>query len=285
MGVFMKIAITTETTVDLTPDLLEKFDIKTIPIFVRLGDEELPDGSFPCSQIFDFVKKTKQLPKTSAINSEIYKEFFAEILKDYDAIIHLGLSSGISSTCINAKKAAEEFENVFVIDTLSLSTGVALNCIYVRKLINEGLEPKEIVEKCEARIPFNQTSFVLQEHNYLYKGGRCNSLQLLGSNLLKIKPQIVMENGKMRSNKKFKGTGEALYLKYVEATLEEFHTPDLDTVFITYTTCPDEIVEKIKFALAERGFKNIYVTHAGGTITSYCGQGCLGILYYNDGKI
>jgi fatty acid-binding protein DegV len=118
----------------------------------------------------------------------------------------------------------------------------------------------------------------------LFKGGRCSSLAYFGSNLLKIKPQIVMTDGQMHSAKKFMGSNDGAYMKYVNATLEEFNTPDLDIAFITYTTCKDEIVEEVKKALINRGFKNVYVTHAGATITSYCGQGCLGILYLNDGK-
>lgn len=280
----MKIAISAESTVDLTQEILDKFDIKTIPLFVRLGENEFEDGTFPCSKIFEYVKTTKQLPKTSAINQEIYKDYFSGLLKEYDAVIHFSLSSKISSTCKNAQEASKELENIFVVDTLSLSTGIALFCVYARKLAEQGMNVKEIVKKCEERIPNNQTSFVITELNYLYKGGRCSSLALLGANLLKIKPQIIMENGSMRSNKKFIGAGEAIYLKYVKATLEQFKMPDLENVFLTYTTCPEPTIARIKRILIDYGFKNVYITTAGATITSYCGENCLGILYFNDGS-
>ena len=281
----MKIAISAESTIDLPQELLQKFDIKVLPLFVRLGQDEFEDGSFDTQKIFDFVKTTKELPKTSAQNIENYKEFFENILKEYDAIIHFSLSSKISSSYQSAYNASQNFDNVFVVDTLSLSTGIALLAISARKLAETTeLTTKEIFEESLKRRAKNQTSFVLVELDYLFKGGRCSSLAYFGSNLLKIKPQIVMENGQMHSAKKFMGSSDGAYMKYVNATLEEFNTPDLENAFITYTTCKDEIVEEVRNTLLKRGFKNVYVTHAGATITSYCGEGCLGILYLNDGK-
>lgn len=281
----MKIAISAESTIDLPKELLEKYDIKVLPLFVRLGQDEFMDGTFDTQKIFDYVKQTKELPKTSAQNIENYKDFFANILKEYDAIIHFSLSNKISSSYQNALNASKSFENVYVVDTLSLSTGIALLAISARKLAETtNLSVKEIYEETLKRRAKNQTSFVLVELEYLFKGGRCSSLAYFGSNLLKIKPQIVMTDGQMHSAKKFMGSNDGAYMKYVKATLEEFNTPDLDIAFITYTTCKDEIVEEVKQSLINRGFKNVYVTHAGATITSYCGQGCLGILYLNDGK-
>lgn len=278
----MKVSISAETTIDITKELSQKYDIKKIPLFIRLGDEELLDGEFPCSKIFEYVKKSKMLPKTSAPNEENYIQYFKELLKDYDVVIHFSISSDISSSYTHALAASKHFDNVYVIDSRSLSTGIALQCIKARKMAEKGVPPEEITRILIAKTNEVQASFVLQELNYLYKGGRCSSLAYFGSNLLKIKPQIIVENGKMKSHKKFMGSTDNSYLKYVNATLEEFNKPDLDTVFITYTTCKPKIIEQIKNKLMERGFKNIYITTAGATITSYCGEGCLGILYYNN---
>lgn len=281
----MKIAISAESTIDLPQNLLKQFDIHTIPLFVRLGDEEFIDGTFSCEKIFEYVKSSKSLPKTSAQNEQNYVDYFKELQKNADVVLHLSISSKISSSYDHAVSASKRLKNVFVVDSLSLSTGIALLALYAQKLATEGkLSPEEIVQKVEARRQHNQTSFVLLELNYLYKGGRCNSLQYFGSNLLKIKPQIVMKDGQMQSGKKFVGFGDSVYLKYVHATLEHFNKPDLENVFLTYTTCPPTVIEKIKDILKARGFKNIFLTQAGATITSYCGEGCLGILYFNDGE-
>nr|MBO4517317.1 DegV family protein [Clostridia bacterium] len=129
-----------------------------------------------------------------------------------------------------------------------------------------------------------QTSFVLERLDYMHKGGRCSSIALLGANLLKIRPRIVLKNGKMMSDKKYRGNMQSVIAKYAEDLFEEFDTPDLARVFITYTTATPEMVAAAKAKCESVGFKEIIETHAGGTIASHCGAHTLGILYYNDGE-
>ena len=279
----MKIAISCESTVDLPKVLLEKFNIKTIPFTLLIGNNTKLDGEINPDEIIDFVNKNKTLPKTSAVNQFQYEEFFSSILNDYDAIIHFSLSSKISSAYFNALNASKNFKNVYIVDTLSLSTGIALLAIYARKLIDEGDDVKNIYEKCVSRVKSLQVSFVLNRIDYLYKGGRCSMLSLLGANLLRIKPQIIVDCGKMISGKKYRGNFDFVVKNYINDTLNEFNNPDLNNVFITYTTANNDIVDYAYKALKNRGFKNIYVTRANGTITCHCGENCLGILYFNDG--
>lgn len=279
----MKIAITAESTVDMPKELLEKFNIKTLPFTILLGDDVEFDGEGIADKIFDYVDKTKVLPKTSAINDVQYKEFFDEVLKENDAIVHISLSSGLSSSFNNARRASEEYSNVRVIDSESLSTGIALLAIYASKLAKEGYGLDAIVERVTKRIPAVQASFVLKRLDYLYKGGRCSRLQLFGANLLKLRLQIIVSGGKMAPEKKFRGNMDSCIMEYCKETLETFNNPDYENVFITYSSAKEETVEKIRELLKEKGFKNIYATRASGTITSHCGEDCLGILYINDG--
>lgn len=279
----MKIAITAESTVDMPKELLEKFNIKTLPYTILLGDDIELDGEGIADKIFEYVGKTKILPKTSAINDVQYKEFFDEILKDYDAIVHISLSSGLSSSFSNARRVSEEYNNVKVIDSASLSTGIALLAVYASELAKQGYGLEEIVQMVEKRVPFVQASFVLKRLDYLFKGGRCSRLQLFGANLLKLRLQILVDGGKMEPAKKFRGNMESCIMEYVDETLATFNNPDLENVFITYSSASPETVEKIREKLKARGFKNIYDTRASGTITSHCGEDCLGILYINDG--
>lgn len=279
----MKIAISAESTIDLTKELLKDYDIHTTPFTVSLGNKSGLDGEITSEEIIDYVSRTNQLPKTSAVNSYQFTEHFKNLLKDYDAVIHFSLSSEMSVACNNARLAADELENVYVIDTRSLSTGIALLAIYARKLTLKDIKPAEIVEKVTKRIPTNQTSFVLSRLDYLYKGGRCNSLSYLASALLKIRPQIVVKDGKMGPRSKYVGKYDRCIVKYVTDTLESFNTPDLEEIFITSTTATPEQILTVKQMLIERGFKNIHITNAGATITSHCGENCLGILYLNDG--
>lgn len=277
----MKIAITAESTIDLPKELLEKYNIKTLPFTVILGDEEFKDGEITSSDIFKFVETNKILPKTSAINEVQYSEFFAEVLKENDAIVHFCLSSQISSACNNAKLAAGNFKNVYVVDTKSLSTGIALLAIYARELAMDGKSAEEIAKLAEDRTKDVQASFVVKKLDYLHKGGRCSSIALLGANLLSIRPEIVLSEGKMISSKKYLGKMEKVIEKYCKDVIADNQNPDKKYAFVTYTTASDEMVNIAKSALQTAGFETIYETTAGATITSHCGENTLGILFLN----
>ena len=281
----MKIAISAETTADLTQEILDKCDISIIPFHVLLGERDEPDGVITPQDIFDYVNKTGILPKTSAINEFQYKEHFKELLNKYDAVVHISLSSLISSACENAIKAASKFDGkVFIVDSHSLSTGIAHLCLLGRQYANEGKKPEEIVDILNKRKEHLQVSFVVNTMEYLYKGGRCTGMQKFAAAIFRIKPQIVLREGKMIPGKRYYGRNMAVVKSYVKDTLEEFNTPDLSLVFVTHSHATEDMVKVAVDMLKERGFKNIIETTAGATITSHCGPRTLGILYLNDGE-
>ena len=277
----MKIAITAESTIDLPIELLNKYDIKIIPFSVILGDKEFKDGEITSTDIFKFVSDNKVLPKTSAINEEQYKEFFTEQIKGYDALIHFALSSQISSACSHAIEAAKEIENVYVVDTKSLSTGIALLAITARELAESGKTASEIVEDVTEKTNKVQASFVVKKLDYLHKGGRCSSIALLGANLLHIRPEIILKDGKMISNKKYLGKMEKVIVTYCKDVLAQNSDADKKYAFVTYTTATEGMITAAKEALTTAGFETIYETTAGATITSHCGEDTLGILFLN----
>ena len=281
----MKIAISVESTVDLSKELIKQYNIEVIPFTVLLGENAYLDGDVTPQDIFDFVAKEKVLPRTSAINDFQYREYFGGLLaKGYEAIIHISLSSEISSSYSHAEAASHKFDNVYIIDSRSLSTGIALQAIYACKLRDKGLDPKTIVEKVKTRTPYVQASFVIQTLEYLHKGGRCSGLLRFGATILRIKPQIIVSDGKMAPAKKYIGRKSQVVAQYCKDTLEQFATPDLSVGFVTHTQATPEMVAVAIDALKERGFKTIYETTAGATITSHCGPQTLGILFINDGE-
>ena len=199
----MKIAISAESTLDLSKELIKQYDVHIIPFTVLLGEDAYLDGDINAQDIFDYVDKNKILPRTSAVNEFQYREYFKGLLDEgYEAVIHISLSSEISTSCSQAINAAKKFDNVYIIDSRSLSTGIALEVIYASKLAKKGLKPQEIVEKVNARIPYVQASFVIQTLEYLHKGGRCSGLLRFGAAILRIKPQIIVSDGKMAPAKK-----------------------------------------------------------------------------------
>ena len=277
----MKIVISAESTIDLPKELLDKYNIKTTPFTINLGDELIEDHFGVSKEIFEFVDKSKKLPKTSAVSPDQFKTHLENLKKDYDAIVHVSLSSLISSAYNNACMVAKEMENVYVVDSKSLSTGIALLAIKGKDLIDEGKDAKEIFETLQALTPKVEASFVLERLNYLHKGGRCSALALLGANILKIKPQIILSDGRMIVGKKYMGNMTKVVDKYIDDLLDNNPNPILEHVFITHSSPMPEAEKILTEKLENRGFKYIHNTLAGGTISSHCGPNCIGVLFLN----
>ena len=280
-----KIIITTDSTADLSEELLEKYGIVVMPLIINLGDEAISDSPEAPQIIYDYVDKSGKTPKTAARSVEEYKEFFEKHKPAGGELIHFNISNKLSASHSMACAAAEQVDGVFVVDTMSLSTGSGLTVLYGAELVMAGeLTAKEIAAKCSDRAKYSQASFVLDSLLYLHKGGRCSGLALLFASILKIKPMIRLKDGAMGPGKKYKGKFEKCIENYVNDILEEFNTPCLDRVFITYTTLEDGMREKIKdMVLAKYPFKEVLFTTAGGTVTSHCGKNTVGVLYFNDG--
>lgn len=276
----MKIAISIDSACDMPQELKQKYNIFTMPYYVMLGERECIDGVNVTTQdLFDYVKQTGNLPKTAAINSEQFKEYFTNILKDYDEIIHITLSHQMTSSGTNAIHGAEGL-NVHVVDSKSLSSGIALLVIKCAEMVNEGkLTAGEIAGKLREMTSRIQASFLVDTLTYLHKGGRCSAVALVGSKLLKIKPKILVTDGKMGVSKKYMGNINNCLIKYVEDTLNS-NNPEKSVVFCTHSS-KMEISEQICQKLREFGFAEVYDVDAGSTISSHCGPGTLGILFMN----
>lgn len=276
----MKIAISIDSACDIPQELKQKYNIFTMPYYVMLGERECIDGVNVTTQdLFDFVKQTGTLPKTAAINSDKFRTYFCDILKNYDEIIHITLSHQMTSSGLNAIAGAEGL-NVHVVDSKSLSSGIALLVLKCVQMVNEGkLSASEIAEKLRNMTHLVQASFLVDTLTYLHKGGRCSAVALIGSKLLKIKPKILVKNGKMDVAKKYMGNINNCLIKYVEDTLNG-NNPEKTVAFCTHSS-PMEISSQICQKLRDFGFAEVYDVNASSTISSHCGPGTLGILFMN----
>ena len=247
-----------------------------------MGENTYLDGEITNEQMFDFVKETKTLPSTSAVNKYQYTEHFKKLLEDHDAIIHFCMSGELSCAYQNALSAKEEFDNVYIVDSHSLSTGIGLLAIKAYEMIQTGMGVEEVFEKVNALVPTLNVSLVLDKLNYLHKGGRCSGLAVFGSNLLSIKPQVILKNGKLGVGKKYIGKIESATKKYCADTLDACpdDTIDKDHAFIAYTSASEEMLKIAVEALKAKGFKNIYTAVTGATITCHVGPRALGLLFF-----
>lgn len=276
-----KVLITRDSTSDLPPELVEKYNIKTIPLIVNLGDKSYRDSvDITPDDIYKYHEEHGILPKTAAVNVDDMINFFKPFVDEGYSIVHFAISSTMSSTYQNSCIAADEFEDVYVVDTKNLSTGEGLLVLKAVEWANEGLSAKEIYDKLSTLIPLVDASFVIDSLEYLHKGGRCSALAAFGANVLKLKPCIEVKYGSMGVSKKYRGKYAETLKQYVADRLTDYSNIDLDRVFITHAGCDDEIVNQVVSQVKETApFKELIVSRAGCTISSHCGQNTLGVLY------
>ncbi|MDD4003422.1 MAG: DegV family protein [Clostridia bacterium] len=282
----MNIKLTADSTCDLSEELIKQLDLSIINFFVTLGNKDYRDGIdvFPHT-IYDFVEKNKLLPKTAAPSIEEYSELWKRYCGDYDAIIHFNISSKLSAGNQNAVIAAKNFDNVYVIDSLSLSTGTSLLILYADKLRKEGKPAAEIVETLNGLRNKVVASFVVDTLDYLHKGGRCSGLAHFAASILKLHPMLLLSDGTITVHKKLRGNFKKVCFEYINLLNKEFSNYQDDFAFIT-TTCDEDEIEEIKAKVKSIfNFKNIHITSAGSTVTSHCGKGTYGLLFINKTPI
>ena len=276
-----KIIISSDSTCDLGAELIDRYQIKILPMGVSLGDTIYQDGvDITPDEIYAHHAKTGQLPKTSAINMAESGVFFEELTKDGSAVIHFTISSSMSATYNNARVAAEDFEDVYVVDSKNLSTGGGLLVIAAAEMAKQGMEPKEIAQKVSELAECVDASFVVDNLEYLAKGGRCSAVAAFGANLLQLKPCICVKNGAMGVGKKYRGKFDKVLPGYVADRLANAEDICLERVFVTHAGCDPTVVESVVEAVKNTlPFKEIFVTRAGCTISSHCGANTLGVLF------
>ena len=277
-----KLKITCDSTCDLSAEQYNRYDISVIPLSVAMGDKLYRDGvDVKPEELFSYVEETGKLPTTSAISVGEYEDFFRPFVEEGYEVVHINLSSELSSSHQNARIAAQELGNVFVVDSRSLSTGSGHLVILAAELASSGYDGAYIAKSLDDMKGQLDVSFVLQTLDYLHKGGRCSGLARFGANMLKLRPEIVMENGTLHVGKMYRGTMEKTILDYIRGRLENEKAVNCDRIFVTHSGVPEEIVEKAVALVKElRPFEEVVVTVAGSTISCHCGPACIGLLFF-----
>ena len=276
------IKITCDSTCDLSPELCERYPISVIPMCVALGERICRDGvDVKPEELFAYVKETGKLPTTSAISMGEYADFFRPFVEEGYEVVHINLSSELSSSHQNAYLAAQELEKVYVVDSRSLSTGSGHLVILAAELASAGYDGAYIAKALDEIKGNLDVRFVLQTLDYLHKGGRCSGIARFGANMLKLRPEIVMNNGTLHVGKMYRGSMEKTILDYVRGRLGNEKEVNYDRIFVTHSGVPREIVDKVIALVKElRPFEEVIETVAGSTISCHCGPNCLGVLFF-----
>ena len=277
----MRYQITSDSTCDLSPEQLEEYNIRLLPLYVDMDGRTLRDGvDVKPDDIYAHVAAGGGLPKTAAVNMADYVRAFTELSAKNDFVIHVCISMDFSCCYQNAKLAAADFDNVYVVDSRNLSTGHGLVVLEAERMAREGMEPEAIVAAIEALTGRVEASFILDRLDYMKMGGRCSAVTLLGANLLRLRPCIEVRDGKMGVGKKYRGSFEKCLVQYITDKLSGRTDLELRRVFITHSGLPEQTVQKaVETVQSLQKFEEIDVTRAGCTVSSHCGPGTIGVLF------
>lgn len=278
------VQIISDSTCDLSAELLDRYDVAIMPLHVLLGTDEYLDGkSITPDEIFSWSDAHKTTPKTSAASVEEIKQFFRPYLADGKEIVCFSISSSMSVTYQNMCNAAKELKaesHIRIIDSQNLSTGVGLQVLEAAELAQGGASLDEIVHHLTEITPKVRASFVVDTLTYLHRGGRCSGLAALAGGALRLHPRIAVTNGAMTPGKKYRGRMRHVLTEYVADMKADLLAARPKRVFITHSGCDEEIIATIKAQLEElHHFSEILITRAGSVISSHCGPGTLGVLF------
>lgn len=278
------VKIISDSTCDLSPELIAKYDIDILPLHILLGEDEYEDGrNITPQQIYDWSDTHKTTPKTSAPSLAEAIELFRPYIEEKREIVCFSISGSMSTSGNVMRLAAEELEAsdlVTVIDSANLSTGIGLLVIEAAIMAEKGQSAAEIAATIESLKPNVRASFVVDTLTYLYRGGRCNAVSAMAGGVLRLHPKIVVENGAMDASKKYRGKINSVIMSYVKDMEEDLKSARPERVFITHSGCDRDTVNAVRSYLESFGiFHEILETRAGGVVSSHCGPGTLGVLF------
>ncbi len=282
-----KIRITADSTCDLSESLLQKYEISILPLNIVLDMKSYSDGEeISPDEIYAWSEKMHKTPKTAAVAYDRALEMAAAFQKNGDEMIFFGISESMSTTCNVMRMVKEElnYTGMYIIDSQNLSTGIGLQVLRAAELAGQGLAAQEIVTQIEQERGRVRASFVVERLDYLAMGGRCSSVVALFGGKLKLKPRIEVTDGKMEAGKKYRGNQDKVILKYVQDMEMQLRQADPHRIFITHSGCEEAVIRSVEeYLKGLHHFEEILITRAGGVISSHCGPGTLGVLFYEKG--
>lgn len=277
------VKIITDSTSSLSSELIKKYDISVVPLYVVFDEESYKDGiEIDEEKLYKKVEEKGKLPKTAAPSPmDFYNEYKLWIDKGYD-IVSFSISSHFSSAVQNARIAANDFpkDRIFVVDSLNLSSGIGLLALQACEYALQGMDAKTIYQKINELIPKVRSSFIIDTLDYLHMGGRCTALAKWTSSVLKIHPRIIVSNGKMIVGEKFKGKRETILKGLLQTALVKKDKIDTHRVFISHTFATKEDIEYLKNGLENvLSIEDLLITDSGCVVATHCGKKTIGILY------
>lgn len=276
------ILVSCDSACDLSPELKAQYGIQVTHMYVHEGERTFRDGvDITPDDIYRIYEEEGILPKTSAIPPEEYLEFFKSYTDQGYAIVHIGLSSGISATCQDAMIAASQLEDVYVLDSQALSCGGGMLAVQACRMRDEGMTAGEIAQEIQKLIGVTATAFIVSKLTYLAKGGRCSTVTALGANILNIKPAVEMAEGTLSVGKKYRGKTADCFEKFLADKLAlAKEASDGGVASIYHAGIEPELFEHLRKIVVDSGiFEEVLTARAGSIISSHCGRETIGFTF------
>ena len=275
------VIITTDSVCDMPKELLERYQVRMIPLTISEGDHSYKDGvDFTPDDIYELYDSQHLLPKTSAISPQEFVDFFTPLTQDGSEVVHIDISSACSATYQNACMAASELDGVFPVDSLHLTLGQGLLVIEACRLRDAGLSAREIAEQLPAYREKIVTSFVVDTLEYLWKGGRCSGLTAFGANLLQVRPCLELREGEIKVARKYRGTMQKVYTQYIRDYLSRENIDTRMGFLVHSGRISQETLDQLRQLILELvPFSEVPIVRAGCTVTSHCGPGTVGVIF------
>lgn len=277
-----KVAIITDSTCDLSKEIIESRNIKVLPLYVRFGEDTYRDGiDITTDRLYELVEQKNEIPKTSAVSPGDFIEAFEPLIKDGYDIIYTGIGSSLSGTFQSAHIASLEFpENrIYLVDSKNLSTGIGLLVLKACDLRDQGLSASDIKDRLLEIVPKVRSQFAIKTLDYLHKGGRASGTAKLLGTMLRIKPIIQVRDGQMDVYTKTMGKMSRALDVMLTDYINLGEQIDLDYVMITHSQAGKHVDYMSEIVNQKLKPNKLFVTEAGCVISSHCGPGTIGILY------
>lgn len=273
-----------DSTCDMSKELAKKYNVEIVPLNILLGENEYQDGeNITPDEIYKWSDENKATPKTSAVSFDRMLDALERNAADGSEVICFSISDTMSTTGNVMRMAADELgitNRVHVIDSKNLTLGISFLIIEASKMAQDGKSAADIVARIEELKPLVRTSFVVDTLTYLHRGGRCSGVAALAGGVLKLHPKILVEDGMMRPDKKYRGKTPVAIEAYVKDMEAELKSANRERVFLVHSGCAPTTINSVNEYLKGLGlFREIVILRAGSVISSHCGPGTLGVLF------
>ncbi|HUT82837.1 MAG TPA: DegV family protein [Candidatus Bathyarchaeia archaeon] len=281
-----KLGIIADSTCDMDPEYLKKYNIRTVPLKVIFGEEiKLQNVNITNKEYYDRLRKG-EFPTTGAPAPKAFKDAIDAALKEYEEVLIFSIGNKLSATYSVASMVVKQFfdERVTVIDTNTLSITMSLIILPAARMIEEGATKQEVLAEVIRIIPHTQVFGGAPTLKYLFKGGRLSSAKYYIGTLLKMKPMISVADGLIVSPGKIRSM-EALveHMKHISDEIAKERLTEIVIVGHCDNITQAKLVSDYLQSLPN-GPKEVFLWEIGPVIGTHLGPDTLGIVWVGDFK-